>query len=120
MAVKENTYEKQATLSLVCGGVAGLAVLGFLAIMLPRFHPTEFEVMVGQGSKAYYALFASAGVAVLMGAAGFFLGLNSAGQKRNKKNRLSWAGFFLNAGLITLAMSALLFFWFTKEVVPLK
>lgn len=120
MAVRESEFEKQATWSLICAGVAALAALAFLAVMLPRFQAQEFEVVVGQGSKAYYALLGLAGVSVLAGGAGFLLGFHSAGQKRNKKNKLSWAGFFLNAGIITLALSALLFFWFTKEVVPLR
>lgn len=115
MAAKENTYEKQATLSLACAAAAGLVVLVFAFQIVMKFQWQEFEVLLGQ--KRYYAMLGMCAFAILIGTAGFFLGFNSAGQKRNKKNSWAWTGFFLNAAILTLAMSGLLFFWFTKEVL---
>lgn len=52
--------------------------------------------------------------ALTFSAAGFFLGLNSAGQKRNTQSSLAWLAFFVNASVITAAICCGLFFALTR------
>ena len=54
-------------------------------------------------------------VSLCAGVVGLFIGLNSAGQRRNTRSQLSWLGFFLNAGIIALAVCAVVFFYFARN-----
>ncbi|MCK4341904.1 MAG: hypothetical protein KAY37_09305 [Phycisphaerae bacterium] len=105
------TYENQATLSIVLAAVGGVAFLLAAGLLWRNF--TDFETFwVSFNPKSMYqpllglVLF----IALAVGAVGFFIGLNSAGQRRNTRSRLSWLGFFLNAGVIALALCAGIFF----------
>lgn len=120
MAVKTNTFEKQALLSVAAGAVGLLAALMAVAILLRGFNWNEFSVVMSREGKAYPLEFASIMVACLAGAVGFFSGFNSAGQRRNSKSKLSWTGFFLSAAVLTLAMSTFLVFWFSKEIISIQ
>lgn len=119
MAAKANTFEKQALLSVAAGAVGLFATFGALAIMLPRFKFGEFSVVMSQEGKAYPALLAAVALACLAGAVGFFSGFNSAGNRRNSKSNLSWTGFFLSSGVLVLALSTFLVFWFAREIVSI-
>jgi uncharacterized membrane protein len=54
-------------------------------------------------------------VALAAAAIGFFVALNSAGQRRNTRSALAWQAFFVNAVIITVVLSAALFFLFTRN-----
>ena len=62
------------------------------------------------------ALFVSLAASVV----GFCVGFNSAGQRRNKKSRLSWTGFFLNAALIAIAFMVAVFFILTRNPISIE
>lgn len=119
MPARANTFEKQALLSVAAGAVGLFAVLGALAIILPRFEMADFSVVMSREGKAYPLTLAAVAVACLAGAVGFFSGFNSAGNRRNSKSNLSWAGFFLSSGVLILALSTFLVFYFAKEIVSI-
>ena len=117
MAFKFKSYEDQARLSVmlatvgfVCAIVAGVAVL-------KRFEPDQFWVKYGSHSMLLPVLGATLLLALAASGAGFFVALHSAGQRRNKRSRLSWTGFFLNAGVITITLSIAIFFALARNVV---
>ncbi|MBI5864439.1 MAG: hypothetical protein HZB38_08025 [Planctomycetes bacterium] len=117
MATKTNSYEKQAVLSVAAASIGILAVLGALTLILRSFKWTEFTVTMGAQGKAYPLTLGCILLACLAGGIGALAGFVSAGQRRNSKSGVSWMGFFLSAGVIALALSTFLFFWFSKEIV---
>lgn len=117
MAFKLNSYEGQALLSVGLAGVGALAAVGVCLVLARNFSAEQFFVTYNPASMFLPVL----GVAMLAGLAagtvGFFVALNSAGQKRNSKSRLAWQGFFLNAFVLTVIVSAGIFFFFTRMAV---
>ena len=115
--LKLKTYEDQAKLSVLLGLIGLLAAFGAIVAIAYAFRADGFFTLYRPGS---FRLPAIAG-GVLLGLAGgggaFLLGLLTAGQRRNKAIRLSWTGFFLGAGAMTLAMSAGLFFYLTRQAI---
>lgn len=117
MAAKLSDYEKQALLSVVLAAAAATALIGQLALILRNFKPGDFEILYSSKGMGLPMIFGCTALAGALGATGFYLGFNSAGQNRNKKQGLSWMGFFLNAAVLTLTLAAFIFFWFAKEEV---
>ena len=113
--LKLKTYEDQATLSIVLAGAGMLAAVAAIAILLRRFDADEFYVTYSPKSMYLPALGICILSALAGGAGGFFLGFYTAGQRRNKTPNRSWAGFFIGAVAITLALSTGIFFYFTKQ-----
>jgi len=117
VAAKLSDYEKQAFLSVVMAGAAAAALLGQLALILRNFRASDFEILYSSKSISFPAILGCTALAAALGATGFYLGFNSAGQNRNKKQGLSWMGFFLNAAVLTLTLAGFVFFWYAKEEV---
>lgn len=113
MAISWKTYEDQAKFSVVLGAIASVAALVALGLILQRFDWSAF--MIPMKSKLrLVAILGAIGVAGLLSTAGFFVSLNTAGQKRNKNQSLSWAGFFFNAAVLTVAACMAIVFMMTK------
>ncbi len=120
MALKLRTYEGQAVLSIILAAVGGLAGLALIGLIAWKFDSTTFYV--NYNSKGpFLPLF---GLGVLGGLAastlGFFIALNSAGQRRNTRSGLAWNGFFLNAVVLTVVLSAAVFFYFTRNAITVR
>jgi hypothetical protein len=107
-------YENQARLSIMLGVISAAAALAGAALVAQRFSFEHFWTSYNAKTIRLPMILATILVALVAGAAGVLLGLNSAGQRRNSKSKLSWTGFFLNAGMITLALCVFVFFWITK------
>ena len=114
---RRNAHESQALYSLAAAGVGALGVIAVLGLFVRNFQWAESELKFGAGSLAYYGYIAGVGLAGLGGLVGMILGFQSAGQKRNSLNRLSWLGFFASAALVTIAACGGLIFAFLKEIV---
>jgi len=56
------------------------------------------------------AFLAGTGMTLMLSITGFGLGLNSVGQRRNDKQRMSWIGFFVGAAVFSLTL--IIFFLF--------
>ncbi len=117
MAVKRNEYETQAKLSLWCGMIAAVLLIVAVVLLGRNFHPEQFWIAYNPRGKWFLALGGTIALALVSGAAGLFLGFNSAGQKRNTLSALSWRGFFINAAVVALTLSAGVFFFFTKYAI---
>ena len=114
MATGAGTYEKQGKLGISLGVLALLAALAVGGLLARNYKPEIRQIVYGQGSNYILLIIGGLGVALLAAGAGFMLGFNSAGQKRNTQPRLSWTAFFLNAAVIALTLSLALVFYLMK------
>lgn len=120
MALDLRKYEAQAKLSVALGAAGTLGILFALWLLCRNFDGQNFWVAYSTQSFYLPSLGLGLLVALLAGTVGFFVGLNSAGQRRNTRSRLAWQGFFLNAVVITAAVSAGIFFVLTRYPVNIE
>jgi hypothetical protein len=59
--------------------------------------PSIMKISYSAHGVFMYALLACVALAAALSVTGIALGVNSAGQRRNEKQRQSWLGFFLGA-----------------------
>lgn len=113
MAKRINAYLLQARLSigLAVGGALCCAALVFGVISA---YDPDMGVVYKSGGPRYYAILVSTFVGFAATAVGFAISLNSAERKTNPNPRLSWIGFFLNAGVLTLTLCVFIFFFFNR------
>lgn len=120
MAFNLKSYEDQAKLSVGLAGLGGLAALGVIWLMARNFDRVAF--FVNYNPRGMWLPVLGVGLLVGLGAGivGFFVGLHSAGQRRNPRSALSWKGFFLNALIVIVMLSAGIFFFFTRNALVVK
>lgn len=111
------TYEDQARLSVVFAALSLLAGLAASGLILRNFDAELFFVNFNKRGMWLPVLGLGLATSMAFGTAGFFLGIYTAGQNRNKATNLSWMGFFGSAAALTLAMSAGLFFFLTRNAM---
>ena len=103
-------YEDQARISVYLS-IAALVFVAALAVLILQHLVVKEKVIPYNPKSLRMPLVYAFGLTALgLGAAGFGLGLNSAGQRRNDKPTHSWIGFFLGAGAITLSLILLFLF----------
>lgn len=117
MALNLHKYENQARLSVGLAVVGGVATLTAIALLMKNFDIESRYTYYSPTGSWFPALGVSLGVGLLSSTFGFFVGLASAGKRRNTATSMSWTGFFLGAACITLALCAGLFFYFTRSPV---
>jgi hypothetical protein len=93
--------------------LAALACL-VLAVLLVRNWHSGLNQVVFRKPVFKIVVVGCAGLSMLLAVFGTALGFNSAGQRRNNRQRLSWTGFFLGSGVFTLAVVLFAAFWFLK------
>jgi hypothetical protein len=120
VAFKLNTYEGQAKLSLVLGVVGAAAAMVVMFLIWKKFDRMSFYV--SYNAKGLFLPIFGMGVlgGLIAGTVGFFVALNSAGQRRNTRSKLSWQAFFLNAIVLTVLLATAVFFVFTRNAISLK
>ncbi|UCD27533.1 MAG: hypothetical protein JSV03_10480 [Planctomycetota bacterium] len=101
-------YDTQARLSVVIA-LASVATMLILAFFVFR-HINWPEFLIYYGKNRRPAIYMVTALTMLLAVIGFGLGYNSAGQRRNDKQQLSWLGFFISAGVMCLTL--VLFFIF--------
>ncbi len=111
------TFEQQARMSVIFAVVSVIAALGAAVLCIYKFRPDEGFVVFNSGGLFQPVVAAAILVSLLSGATAFFMGLSSAGQRRNKATSLSWLGFFTGAAGLTVALSTGVFFWLTRYPV---
>ncbi len=104
-------FDNQAQAS-VWLSLLSVAPLGMLAFAILR-RLDRAELIFYYGSRGKMLVLLSAMATFMLAAAGFGFGLNSAGQKRNDKQQLSWIGFF--TGALVLALTCVLVFVFLRR-----
>ncbi len=113
-----NTLENQAKLSVILAVVGGVGALAAVVLLGKNFTDlSTFWVRYNPKGKWLPMLAACLFLALGAGGAGFFIGLNSAGERRNTRSRLAWIGFFASAGVLMLAVCAAIFFYFARHKV---
>lgn len=108
-------FDTQAKVSVLFSAVSVLPLAALVFFVLRRFDVRE--MLLTYGSPTKYAILGSALMTMMLAAAGFGFGLNSAGQKRNDKQQLSWIGFFLGALVLALTLVVLFLFVTRGEAV---
>jgi hypothetical protein len=111
------TYEDQARLSVILAILSMLAGLAAVGLILRNLDAELFFVNFRKSGLFLPIMGLGLLVALGAGAGGFFLGLHTAGQSRNKATNLSWLGFFGSAASLTIALSAGVFFFFTRNAI---
>ncbi len=115
--LKRNPYETQAILSLVLAGIGGLSALVLAYCVFRRFSLEPFAAQYLVESPRFYVIIGSAIVGAVAGGLGFFVGLNSAGQRRNPLSNLAWTAFFLNAAVLLVTLCVFVLFWIAKDPI---
>jgi hypothetical protein len=114
---KKKTYEQQAKLSVILAVFGGFCTLAGAGIIYDAFDWDTLWVTYSRDTLRMPAIGGALFLGLASAGLGFLVGFNSAGQRLNKKNNLSWTGFFLSAAVITLAMSCGLFFFFFRHAI---
>jgi len=110
-------YENQAKLSVILAAVGGAAAVGVAALLVLKFDREVFFVTYNANGLFLPVLGAGLVGGLAAATVGFFVALNSAGQRRNPRSALSWRGFFLNAAVIAVLLSATVFFYLTHNAI---
>lgn len=106
-------YDVQAKWSVWFSCAAALSCLVMAALLLRNWHGEIRQVVFG--NPMWQPLYMGCtGLTMLLSVFGVALGYNSAGQRRNDLQRRSWVGFFLGAGVLTLAVILFAAFWLLK------
>ena len=108
-------YDHQAVASVVMSGAAVLSALALALLVFRNVDTTDFVIYYGR-TRRLLVLIAGAAT-MLLGAAGFGLGLNSAGQRRNDRQQMSWLGFFTGAAVLCIAVVLMFIFMSRGEQV---
>lgn len=110
-------YDVQARWA-VGTAVAALAPLGAAVwALLRRYDGQLGAISYGREGLFLPGFMATIGVAGLFAAVAVVLGFNSAGQRRNDRQGLSWAGFFIGATVLSLSLIALAAFMSLRMAV---
>jgi hypothetical protein len=116
-SVNLKTAEDKARLSIIVAIVGLVFAIGAALVLLRNFRSDQFIVLYNAQTMWLPAFAGTALLGLGASAAAFFLGLNSAAARRNQQVGKSWLGFFLGAGGVTVAMSVLVFFYFTRSSI---
>lgn len=114
---KKNPHETQAKVSLLLAVVGVLSALALIVCVFWRFDFESFTAYYAGGSLRSYVIIASTVVGIFAGGTGFFVGLNSAGQRRNRLSGLAWLTFFVHSAVITVTLCLFVIFWLAKDRV---
>ena len=109
------SFENQAMISVALAGAAGLCAIAGVFSVLYRFNWQDFILTYNSRGLRIVLIAGSLFLALSGSVVGFCVAFNSAGRRRNKKSRLSWIGFFLNAAILAVTLMASFFFLFTRN-----
>jgi hypothetical protein len=114
-----NPHELQAKVGTLLAAVGTLSAALLVVSVLWNFQIEGGEVAAVYlaGGRRFYVILGSTFLGLATGGIGFFVSLNSAGQKRNPLSQLAWAAFFLNAAVVLVTMCAFVVFWIAKDPV---
>lgn len=119
MAFKLRSYEDQARLSVIMAVLGCLAALAVLGLLAWKFDRSTF--FVPYNARGPFLSLVGVGLVggVLVAGIGFFVALNSAGQRRNTLSAVAWKAFFANALVLTVLISSAIFLYFTRYPITI-
>jgi len=88
---------------------------GVLVFWPGRVDWDMFTIGFRTGSPRWFLIMGCAGLACMLGLLALGLGANSAGQRRNDKQKQSWIGFFVGAFAMTLTIVFMTIFMLRGE-----
>lgn len=109
--------DNQATTSAVLSFSSLFFVVGLAVLVLRHIDWGTLSIFYKSGTLRMPAIAACGLLALGLSVLGFGFGISSAGERRNQKNHLSWAGFFVGAVSICVTLILLATFFFWKETV---
>lgn len=114
-------YETQARVSQLLAWVSVIPLVGLIGVILRAMLKnkiTQEEVwVIYYGGPTKMAVYLSAALTLVLAGAAFGLGVNSAGQRRNDRQRASWIGFFVSAAVLLLTIVMIAVFMMRGEAV---
>lgn len=94
-------FDVQAAYSLVLSLISIPPLIAAVIAVISRYNADLGQIIYGAKGRFLLAFLGAVGVSSALGALGFFLGWNSAGQRRNERQSRSWIGFFVGGAVLT-------------------
>jgi len=98
--------------------VGSILPLAAALMIVMRNYNFDLRQIVYRQNTYVVALLACLGLSALAGIAACVLGFNSADQRVNDRPKLSWLGFFLGGGVVTLDLVILVAFFMLRMKQP--
>ena len=111
-------FDVQAKWSMFFSLASVLTCLGMFVLLVRNWDGQVNLVKFARDGSFQPAYLACTGLTMVLSVFGLSLGFNSAGQRRNDRQKLSWTGFFLGTSVLAFAIILLAAFWFLKQ--PLR
>ena len=112
-------YDVQASYAGVLAVLALVPFAGAAMLALRNYNSDLGQIVYGSGGSFLPMFLACVAVSAVPGTLGFFLGWNSAGQRRNEKPAWSWVGFFIGGMVLTFDFILLIAFWMLRLEKPM-
>jgi Na+/H+-dicarboxylate symporter len=97
-------FDVQARWSLLFSSFAAFCVICIVGLIFRNWNSQLQSIAFGHGTMFQKVIFFIFVVSVLASLFGLALGWNSAGQKRNDKQKASWIGFFLGTAALSITI----------------
>ena len=110
-------FDVQAKWSLAFSLVSVLSCLALVFLLFRNWTPETHQITF-RNPLFKVVCVGFSGVTMILAVFGLALGFNSAGQRRNEKQRLSWTGFFVGAGVLAVACILFLAFYLLRAELP--
>lgn len=109
-------YDTQARVGVFLSILSILSLLGFAGLILTSSIDWA-QFSFSYGARRKLAMLGATAVTLGLAAAAAGFGYNSAGQRRNDRQGLSWLAFFTGAGVIVLCLILFLFMRTRGDIV---
>jgi hypothetical protein len=109
-------YDTQARVGVFFGILSLLSLLGFAGLILTS-NMDWGEYSFSYGARRRLAMLGATAVTLGLGAAALGFGYNSAGQRRNDQQGLSWLAFFIGAGVMVICVVLFLFMRYRGDLI---
>lgn len=107
-------YDVQAKVSLLVTIAALIPFVGMVVVLAWKYDPDLGAVIYGRKGLVAPVFLLGTAATMLLSFVGTALGFNSAGQRRNDLQRLSWTSFFSGIAILAGAIICFAIFWFLK------
>jgi hypothetical protein len=112
-------YDVQAGYAGVLAVLSLVPFAGAVMLALRNYERGLGQIVYGSGGSFLPLFLGCVALSLVPGALAFFLGWNSAGQRRNEKPVWSWAGFFIGGTVLTFDLILLIAFWMLRFEKPM-